>query len=508
MLASNPRSEQTTCLAAMLKAALTEAAASDGVAIDFGEQSIRYDQLLVAVSQVQQRLNQAGLRPGDRVGVHVMRSPTLITTLLACLFSGVAFVPLDPLFPSGRLKEIADEAKLNAVIEASCDGSAPIAFDCPVVTLRLVDENTAKETSRTPLHLPLLSPQSTAYIMFTSGSTGKPKGVVISHQAMATFLSAAVTRLNLDSECHWLLITTIAFDISMLEIFAPLLVGGRLCLASSEEHKDPHLVAALLTRHPSINTLQATPTFWRMMVNIGWRGKAGLRALIGGEALDAGLAEQLMARSRILWNCYGPTEATVWSMMSEVTTAHRLTIGSSLAGYGHFVLDEEGQPVPFGHEGELCICGNALSDGYWQRDDLTASQFITCSDGRRYYRTGDIVRQLADDCYHYIGRQDGQVKLRGYRIELGEIEARLRGLEAVLDAVVKLEGEGENRVLVGYLEQGERSNASTPKMTRLQLRKALAPQLPGYMIPTRFIWLESLPKTASGKVDRKQLMVS
>ncbi|WP_108743718.1 amino acid adenylation domain-containing protein [Salinivibrio sp. ML290] len=508
MQVNNQFSEEATCLAPMLEAALMEAATSGLIAIDFGDQSIRYDQLLVAVSQVQQRLNQAGLQPGDRVGIHLMRSPTLIATLFACVFSGVAFVPLDPLFPAGRLREIADEAKLSAVIEANSDGAAPIAFDCPVITLSLVEECVANESGLTPLYLPLLSPQTTAYIMFTSGSTGKPKGVVISHQAMATFLSAAVTRLNLDDKCHWLLITTIAFDISILEIFAPLLVGGRLCLANSEEHKDPHLVAAMLTRHPSLNTLQATPTFWRMMINTGWSGKTGLRALIGGEALDAGLAEQLMARSRILWNCYGPTEATVWSMMSEVKTAHQITIGSSLVGYAHCVLDDEGQPVDLGHEGELCISGNALSDGYWQRDDLTARQFIMRNDGRRYYRTGDIVRRLADDCYQYIGRQDSQIKLRGYRIELGEIEARLRELDTVLDAAVKLEGEGENRILVGYIEQGECGSAYTPEMTRLQLRKALSPHLPGYMIPTRFVWLASLPKTASGKVDRKQLTAS
>ncbi|MBV7260439.1 amino acid adenylation domain-containing protein [Photobacterium sp. WH24] len=503
------RADTAPDLAPMLEAALIGAAESGRVAIDFGEQSISYRQLLAAVSRVQQQLNQADLQPGNRVGIHVERSPALIATLLACLFSGVAFVPLDPLFPAGRLRDIAEEAQLDAVLETGGDASAPIGFCCPVLSVEPEGEWPLQAGNVAPMRSPLLRPHTTAYMMFTSGSTGKPKGVVISHQALSTFLCAALARLNLDAGCHWLLITTIAFDISMLEIFAPLLVGGRLRLTSSEEHKDPHAVAAILARYPSVNTLQATPTFWRMLVNTGWQGQTGLTALTGGEALDGGLAQQLLSRCAELWNCYGPTEATVWSLISQVQPDQPITIGRSLAGYGHLVLDDNDQPVAVGQEGELCIYGDALSDGYWQRADLTARQFINRADGLRYYRTGDHVRRLADDSYQYFGRLDGQVKLRGYRIELGEIEARLRGLAAVRDAAVTLKGEGEQATLVAYLEQGEHSgNSGSPEMTRLQLRKALSAHLPGYMIPGRFVWLTRLPTTASGKVDRKQLAVS
>jgi len=510
MLVSNDPGEESLAFTplhftSMLEAALIGAAEPGRVAIDFGEQSISYRELLAEVSRVQQQLSQAGLQPGSRVGIHVERSPALIATLLACLFSGIAFVPLDPLFPAGRLKDIAEEAQLDAVLETGRDDSAAIGFYCPVLAL---DPDAAADPQGgnvAPMRSPSLRPDTTAYMMFTSGSTGKPKGVVISHQALATFLCAAVERLGLDDKCHWLLITTIAFDISMLEIFAPLLVGGRLRLTNSEEHKDPHAIAALLTRYPSVNTLQATPTFWRMLVNTGWQGQAGLTALTGGEALDSGLAQQLLSRCAVLWNCYGPTEATVWSLMSQVQPDQPITIGRSLAGYGHLVLDEQDQPVAVGQEGELCIYGDALSDGYWLRADLTARQFVTRSDGLRYYRTGDRVRRLAEDRYQYFGRLDGQVKLRGYRIELGEIEARLRQLDAVRDAAVTLEGESEQATLVAYLEQGEQSGSDAPAMTRLQLRKALSAHLPGYMIPGRFVWLARLPTTASGKVDRKQL---
>lgn len=518
-------------LAAMLEAALNGAAESGRLAIDFGDASLSYRDLLADTARVQQRLTQAGLTAGCRVGIHLERTPTLIASLLACLFSGMAFVPLDPLFPAGRLRDIAEEAQLDAVLEAGHEtgnkaGSevpAAIGFRCPVVSL---DDNKEQTRHRTQhggvgaLTLsPKLRPDTTAYMMFTSGSTGKPKGVVISHQALATFLCAAVARLELDARCHWLLITTIAFDISMLEIFAPLLVGGRLLLTDSEAHKDPHAVAATLAQHPSVNVLQATPTFWRMLVNTGWQGQSGLTALTGGEALDSGLAQQLHSRCEVLWNCYGPTEATVWSLMSTVQPGQPITIGQSLAGYGHLVLDETASSVGEGLEGELCIYGDALSDGYWQRADLTAAQFVVRADGRRYYRTGDKVRRLADDRYQYLGRLDDQVKLRGYRIELGEIEARLRELDGVSDAAVRLEGEGEQAMLVAYLEQDAQAGAPISQevtrsqgmirsqgMTRLQLRKALAAHLPGYMIPGRFVWLNSLPKTASGKVDRKRLV--
>ena len=494
-------------LAALLLSALNEATEQQRVAMDFQEQVYSYRDLCTQVAAIQQLLVDHGLVQGDRVGVYLDRSPIMVSTMLACLLSGVVFVPLDPLFPAARLVAIQQEAELSAVVckkstESGNTDKQPY-FSCPLLP---VSESLASLPTTgvglTPwcLELPLRAP---AYMMFTSGSTGKPKGVVISHQALQTFLGASIERLALDEHCYWLLITTMAFDISMLEIFAPLLVGGRMVLTSSHEHKDPHAVAEYLERYPQVNVLQATPSFWRMLVNCGWQGKANLMALSGGEALDGKLAHQLLGRSHELWNCYGPTEATVWSLMSRVTASEQegpaIHIGSSLLGYDHWVLDGNGVEVPVGEEGELCIIGTALSEGYWQRADLTARQFVThLESGVRYYRTGDRVRKLSEDSFHYLGRFDDQVKLRGYRIELGEIESQLRNLPVVRDAAVCLEGEGEEAVLVAYLEA-----ESLPP--RLQLRKSLASMLPAYMIPSRFMRLDTLPKTASGKIDRKRL---
>ncbi|MGL6313614.1 amino acid adenylation domain-containing protein [Vibrio sp. WXL103] len=493
-------------LAASLLAALNKAADMERIALDFQKQTYTYREIQAQVAIIQQALVKHEITTRDRVGLYLDRSPAMISAMVACLLSGVVFVPLDPLFPSARLEAIEQEAQLTAVItdRASIDGPN---FSCGLIPLLTVLSPAGKSSGGSAPHLlPWSSnlPQRTpAYMMFTSGSTGAPKGVVISHQALQTFLNASIERLGLEKYCYWLLITTMAFDISMLEIFAPLLVGGRMVLTSSQEHKDPLAIVEYLTRLSEINVLQATPSFWRMMVNCGWQGKEDLTVLSGGEALDSKLAQQLVSRSHELWNCYGPTEATVWSLMSKVNTLEQtepaIQIGSSLTGYAHWVLDDSGKEVAIGQEGELCITGAALSEGYWNRDDLTARQFVKHPESdTRYYRTGDRVRKLGGDHFHYLGRFDDQVKLRGYRIELGEIESQLRTIPQVRDAAVRLNEDGGGAMLVAYLEAD-----SLP--SRLQLRKSLANALPAYMIPSRFFRLTRLPKTASGKVDRKRL---
>ena len=341
-----------------------------------------------------------------------------------------------------------------------------------------------------------------AYMMFTSGSTGEPKGVVISRRALLCFLDGIRERLGLSPSCHWLFITTPAFDISLLEMLGPLWGGGRLTVAGGEHNKDPLGMLALLEGDPSINWLQATPACWRMLLKAGWQGRNTLTALCGGEALDPGLAEQLCARTRRLWNCYGPTEATVWSLVSEVRWPPfdgQITISHSLPGYRHWVLDEAGLPVAEGECGELCIESPALCEGYWRKPALTSAAFLRLAT-HRLYRTGDRVRRLGADRFLYLGRRDDQVKLRGFRIELGEVEAGLRRQAGVQEAAVRLVGEGDEAMLVGYVEV-----KSGVTLNRLALRKGLQATLPHYMVPARLILLDALPKTGSGKLDRKAL---
>ncbi|QPI42563.1 MULTISPECIES: amino acid adenylation domain-containing protein [Pectobacterium] len=504
LVAPLPHRAATPALHDELLARLAQDARRDRVAIRFQEREISYRELLQRVALIQQMLTAQGITAGQRVGLHLSRQPDTVAALLACVFSQVAFVPLEPDFPGERLQAIQQEAMLAAVLQDSYTGGS-LAFGCPILNLSDLPYSASDSTASVQL-AQAGGPETAAYMMFTSGSTGKPKGVVIGQRALQTFIHASVARLVLTDKANWLLITTLAFDISMLEVFGPLWAGGVLHLTTHEEYKDPQAVAAYLQTRPEINVLQATPAFWRMMFKAGWQGKPDLVALCGGEALDLRLAQRLVSRCRTLWNCYGPTEATIWSQMAQIDGAtlenqHTVALGNTLAGYQHVVIDDDRHPLAEGMVGELCILGEALSSGYWQRDDLTQDRFIQqVESGQRMYRTGDKVRLLADDRYQYLGRFDDQVKLRGFRIELGEIEAQMKRIEQVQDAAVKLQGEGDEAVLVGYVEYKPGS-----EMTKLALRKQLHQFLPAYMVPGRIVVLDKLPKTGSGKVDRKRL---
>lgn len=460
--------------------------AGPGAWLNYGELSLR-------VGQIAARLQ--GLAVGERVGLYLARGPDLVASLLACLRLGLTFVPLEPDFPVERLQDIARQARLSAVI---CDGDREVpTFGCPLRSLACLGH-----AGSAAVQWPKVDDALTAYMMFTSGSTGEPKGVVISRRALLCFLDGIRERLGLSPNCHWLFITTPAFDISLLEMLGPLWGGGRLTVAGGEHNKDPLGMMALLEADPSINWLQATPACWRMLLKAGWQGRERLTALCGGEALDSGLAEQLCARTQRLWNCYGPTEATVWSLVSEVRwppAEGQITISHSLPGYRHWVLDETGQQVAEGECGELCIESPALCEGYWRKPALTSAAFLRV-DAHRLYRTGDRVRRLGADRFLYLGRRDDQVKLRGFRIELGEVEAGLRRQPGVQEAAVRLFGEGDEAMLVGYVEA-----KAGVILNRLALRKGLQATLPHYMVPARLILLDALPKTGSGKLDRKAL---
>ena len=451
---------------------------------------LNYGELNQRVGQIAARLK--GLAVGERVGLYLERGPDLVASVLACLRLGLTFVPLEPDFPVERLQGIARQAHLSAVI---CDGHRAVpACGCPLRSLAGL--------GHAEVEWPRVDDALAAYMMFTSGSTGEPKGVVISRRALLCFLDGIRERLGLSPNCHWLFITTPAFDISLLEMLGPLWGGGRLTVAGSQHNKDPLGMMALLEADPSINWLQATPACWRMLLKAGWQGDARLTALCGGEALDSGLAEQLCGCTKRLWNCYGPTEATVWSLVSEVRWPPpngQITISHSLPGYRHWVLDEAGLPVSEGECGELCIESPALCEGYWRKPGLTAAAFLRV-DAHRLYRTGDRVRRLGMDRYLYLGRRDDQIKLRGFRIELGEVEAGLRRQPGVQEAAVRLVGEGDEAMLVGYVE----ANAGVT-LHRLALRKGLQATLPHYMVPARILLLDALPKTGSGKLDRKAL---
>ncbi len=451
----------------------------EAVAVEQGEVRWTYGELAARAAALARRLRGSGIGPGARVGVALERSPDMVAVLLGILQAGGTYVPLDPSHPAERRRWILEDAGVAVLLTDGDLGTAPPAHDLPPV----------------PPDLP-------AYVLYTSGSTGRPKGVQISHRALVNFLLAMAQTPGLGAADALLAVTTLSFDIAGLEIFLPLVVGARVVIATRETAADPARLAAEIAGR-GITVLQATPATWRMLVESGWPGDRRLKALCGGEALPADLAQALLGRVGELWNVYGPTETTVWSTVHRVgPDRFPVPVGRPVANTRVYVVDRRFRPVPAGVPGELWIGGAGLGVGYLGRPELTAERFAPDpfaapdqSIGERVYRTGDLVRWHPDGELEFLGRIDHQVKLRGFRIELGEIEAALLSHPTVAQAAVLALAEGAGRRLVAWLVGSEAPD----------LRAFLSERLPEYMIPSAFAWLQSLPLSPNGKVDRRAL---
>jgi amino acid adenylation domain-containing protein len=344
-----------------------------------------------------------------------------------------------------------------------------------------------------------------AYLIYTSGSTGRPKGVRVSHGAAVSFLCAMAVEPGLGPDDRILAVTTLSFDISLLEILLPLVVGGTVFVATRRTASDGRRLLESIGRH-AITTLQGTPATWRLLIDAGWEGEPQLRVLCGGEAMSPDLARALSGRSGEVWNLYGPTEATVWSTCHRVGKDESpVPIGKPIANTRAYVLDQALGLAPIGAVGELCLGGAGVASGYHARPDLEASRFVPdpfSDDPRdRLYRTGDLARWRPDGTLLYLGRRDDQVKIRGFRIELGEVTAALNELDGVADAVAAV-GEdplGENRLLAYVVA---RPGAS---LTSSAVRTGLQQVLPDYAVPSLVVELDAIPLMPNGKVDRTAL---
>jgi amino acid adenylation domain-containing protein len=349
------------------------------------------------------------------------------------------------------------------------------------------------------------SPDSLAYAIYTSGSTGRPKGVMVTHGAAVNFLHAMRERPGISPDDTLLAVTTLAFDISLLELLLPLTVGARVVVADRETAADPVALADLLASSGA-TVMQATPATWKMLVFAGWEGDRSLRVLSGGEALPGAIADLLRERGLDLWNLYGPTETTVWSTVHPVDRSEPVVpVGTPVANTRAYVLDAHLEPVPAGVPGGLFLAGAGVARGYLGRPDLTAERFLPepfgGAAGARMYRTGDQARWREDGVLEFLGRDDQQVKVRGFRIELGEVEAALAAHPGVREtaAAALADDTGEAR-LVAYVVEEDEVPPDAP-----DLRAWLRERLPDYMVPSVFVALDALPRTANGKTDRAAL---
>lgn len=344
-------------------------------------------------------------------------------------------------------------------------------------------------------------PGNVAYTLYTSGSTGKPKGVTVNHTSVVNFLSSMTKVPGFKKEDSLLSVTTYIFDISVLEFFLPLVNGGTVVMTTREQSRDAFQLMDLIRQHrPSV--MQATPSTWKMLLEVGWEGDPQLRVLCGGESIGKSLAEQLIAKAGAVWNMYGPTETTIWSTVNQlIKPEDALSIGKPIDNTCVYILDEEKNLVPIGVLGEIVIGGKGVAKGYYKRETLTAERFIVSpfSKKDRLYRTGDVGKWKADGTIYFLGRLDNQVKIRGHRIEMGEIEFHLLQHEQIKDALVIASNELDvEKKLVAYIifEQ---------TVSPFDLNSYLIKSLPEYMLPSFYIPMVSFPRTANGKINRNAL---
>ena len=475
-------------------------------AIIYENEALTYAELQAQANQLANHLQAQGVQSGDLVGVSLERSAQMLVGLLGIMGAGAAYVPLDPAFPAPRLALMIDDAR--PVLILSEGGSTDQLKNLEGVTLPPLVEldrdwpAIAMQATKAPTVQ--LLPDDLAYVIYTSGSTGRPKGVQVPHAGVVNFLTSMAAAPGLTAADRLLAVTTISFDIHVLELFLPLTRGATVMIASRDLAADGTALAGALT---GATVMQATPATWQLLLNAGWSGQPGLKILCGGEALPPALAAALLSRGDELWNLYGPTETTIWSTVERIQKADTaITIGRPIANTQVYVLDRQLAPVPPGVVGDLYIGGDGVTRGYLNRPALTATRFVPdpYSDrpGARLYATGDLVRFSSDGRLFFLGRGDHQVKVRGFRIELGDIETALSRHPAVTQAIVLAHGQDANRQLAAYYKTN--AEAAT---TTASLRHFLAEQLPAYMVPAAFVALDDFPLLPNGKVNRAALPV-
>jgi non-ribosomal peptide synthetase component F len=517
------------------------------IAVVCGDRQLTYAELDGDANRLAHFLQKRGVRTGDRVAICLDRSPEMLLGVLGILKAGAAYVPLDPDFPRERILTVIEDANPCLLLTQEKIASQLGQMVTQVACLDSAWSDVARESNH-PTSVEVTS-TDLAYVIYTSGSTGKPKGVLVPHRAVVNLLCSMAHRPGLTSCDTLLAVTTLAFDIAVLELYLPLSVGARVVLATREEASDGNKLRTLLEASRT-TVIQATPATWRLLLEAGWNertaesrlsrdsqlgwhafaalpgaretsgdgraakawhtpgdadcaGLSNLKVLCGGEALPRDLADALFARSASVWNMYGPTETTVWSATSSVEPgAGPVTIGPPIANTEFYVLDSKGQPVPIGVAGELHIGGDGVAHGYWNQPQLTAEKFIPDpfrgDSSYRLYKTGDRVRYLPDGTLEFLGRLDTQVKVRGFRIEPAEVEASLRQYPGLRECVVLArEDTPGDRRLVAYTV-GTTAAAD-------ELRRFLSAKLPSYMVPSVFVPLDVLPHTPNGKIDRRAL---
>jgi len=472
----------------------------DSVALVFGGLKLSYRELDQRANQLARHLQLCGAGPEGKVGLFVERSLEMVIGLLGILKSGAGYVPLDPSYPKSRIEYILEQAD-SPVLVTQKHLVRGLSSKAQIVLLDADWPKIQVQSKAKPVEH--ASSSSLAYVLFTSGSTGKPKGVEVTHRSFVNLIGSAQERPGMRAEDTVIAVTTISFDVASGELLTPLCTGARVVIADREMVSDGFRLNAEMEKH-GVTAIIATPGIFRLLGEAGWKSHPGLKIWSTGEALPRELANTLLEGGAEVWNMYGPTETTIWSVGCQLdATAGPVPIGRPINNTQVYVLDELGEPVPIGIAGEMWIGGDGVARGYLNDAKQTTERFVADrfrGGNTRMYRTGDLVRYRKDGMIEFLGRADRQVKVRGFRIELGEIESVLNLAPGVRESsvMVREDAPGDRR-LVGYYV------ASARPQSAAELRTYLGQSLPDYMVPSALVGLEALPRTPNGKLDQRAL---
>ncbi|RDL16574.1 non-ribosomal peptide synthase/polyketide synthase [Pseudomonas jessenii] len=488
----------------------------DAVAVTCDGQRLTYAELNRRANQWAHVLIERGVGPDVRVGVAVERSLDMIVAILAVLKAGGAYVPLDPGYPDDRLSHMIEDSGIELLLTQE-----HLLAQLPVPQgLACLDLNQTPEPGNDTNPVCLTTPDNLAYVIYTSGSTGKPKGALLPHSNVMRLFSATEHWFDFGPQDSWTLFHSYAFDFSVWEIFGALLYGGKLVVVPHDVSRSPEDFYTLLCDE-NVTVLNQTPSAFKPLMQVAsesTRDNALRYVVFGGESLEVQSLRPWFERfgdcAPTLVNMYGITETTVHVTyrplsLADLQHSHSSPIGEPIVDLSWYLLDNSLNLVPQGCIGELYIAGAGLARGYLNQAGMTATRFVpdpfNPQAGERLYRTGDLARLRGDGVIEYIGRIDHQVKIRGFRIELGEIEAQLLKHPEVREAVVLAVDGLSGQQLATWIVANETLDAEGQGALRESIKVHLRQSLPDYMVPVSWAFLERLPLTANGKLDRKQL---
>ncbi|MHC5755327.1 MAG: non-ribosomal peptide synthetase [Nostoc sp.] len=473
----------------------------DANALVFDDEQLSYKELNIRSNQLAHYLKKLGVVPDVLVGIYVERSLVMIIALLGILKAGGAYLPLDPSLPQERLNFILEDAQVSVLLTQEKLLKHFEDFLNPIICIDKDWATITQHSKENPSSV--VKSDNLAYVIYTSGSTGKPKGVLLQHQGLSNLAASQIDVFNIQPINRILQFASLSFDASIFEIVMALQTGATLYLANKESLL-PRQPLLKLLREKAITHITLPPA---VLAVLATESLPALQTIIcAGESCTDDIVKRWWNSQRRFFNAYGPTEATVWSTVAEIShIIEKPPIGRPIPNTQIYILDKHLQPLPIGITGELYIAGEGLAQGYLNCPELTTEKFVpnpfNDKKGARLYKTGDLARYRPDGNIEFLGRIDNQVKIRGFRIELSEIETVLSKHQSVQKAVVIVkENISGNKYLVAYIVL----NVEMQNFSSL-LRKFLKEKLPEYMLPKAFVMLDSLPLTASGKVDRLAL---